>query len=130
MKYQTRTLKVILSALIAALLVSITQAEPPHRGTGIGFPNKRFKAGTVATISKLEKGDQFAVVCKTCNTIEIKTVGAPEEVAALCHDGGKIHCSECKEDRVIRRIGPPGKGKVKYIDKHEKNCMFIVPLKS
>lgn len=117
---KTTFLTVLAFALFGAL-----QAAPPGKFP----PHGRYTAGTVKSISGMKKGDQYAVVCNECKTLTIKTVGDPKEAAALCHDGGKVHCDSCEEDRVVKRTGPPGKGRVTWVDKHGKECMLIIPLK-
>lgn len=121
------TLKAIILAAFAASLVTVVSAAPPGKGTGTFN-----KASTVEDVQKLKKGDRYAMVCKECESVTIKEVANAEEVEALCHDGGSLHCDSCEKKVTVKRIGPPGKGhttsKVTIVNAEGKECMFIVPL--
>ena len=121
------TFKTMILAAIAASLVTAVSAAPPGKGTGT-FK----KASTVEEIQKLKKGDRYALVCKDCDTVTIKEVENAEEVEALCHDGGALHCGSCEKKLTVKRTGPPGKGhttsKVTIVNAEGKECMFVVPL--
>ena len=120
-----------LSQLFAAgglfvILFGALHANPPVKM----FPEGTFKAGHLASIERLQKGDQYAVICTVCRTMVIKTVGAAKETAALCHEGGTIHCDVCEADRLIKRITSHGRKYPAIVDEHGKECMMIVPLKN
>ena len=121
------TLKTIILAAIASSLVTVVSAAPPGKGVGT-FK----KASTVEEIQKLKKGDQYALVCKECESITVKEVADAKEVESLCHDGGKIHCDSCDKKVTVKRTGPQGKeqvsNKVTIVNKEGEECMFIVPL--
>ena len=122
------TLKNLLLAAVTATLVTAAYAESP----GNGYKPMK-KAATVGEIQKLKQGDKYAVVCKECDSVTVKTVADAAEVEALCHDGGSVHCDSCKAKHVIKRVGPPGKealsSKVTIVNAEGKECMFIVPMK-
>lgn len=125
MKNIMKKLTQLLSAgVMAFATIGVTEARPPGKLPVIG----QHKAATVKTVEKLKKGDKCAIVCTVCKTMEIKVIQSAEEVAALCHDGGEIECKSCKEKRVIKRIGPPGKQRVVYMNKEGKECMYVFPL--
>ncbi|MDP3849383.1 MAG: hypothetical protein Q8Q59_02685 [Luteolibacter sp.] len=122
------TFRNLIITAFAAGLVATVSAAPPGKGTGV------FKAATTQEeIQKLKKGDRYAVVCMDCKSVTMKEVGDEEEVAALCHNGGSMHCDSCKKDVSIKHLGPPGKGtdktEVTIVNAEGKPCMFIVPLK-
>ncbi|MDA1007093.1 MAG: hypothetical protein O3A87_11520, partial [Verrucomicrobia bacterium] len=125
MKKRTKSILFILPVIVGLLSAGITQAAPPGKGIP-GGRGRVYKAATEESMKGLEKGDQFAVICNECGTMTIKTVGDPKEVAALCHEGGKIHCDSCEADRVAKKVGPPGKQHTIFVDEHGKNCMMIV----
>lgn len=114
-------------AAFAAGLATSVSAAPPGKGTGV------FKGATTQEeIQKLKKGDRYAVVCMNCESITVKEVTDEKEVAALCHNGGTMHCDSCKKDFTIKHVGPPGKGldktKVTIVNAEGKPCMFVVPM--
>ncbi len=120
-------LKSIILAAVAASLVTAVSAAPPGKGTGT------FKAAsTVEEIQKLKKGDSYALVCKECDAVTIKEVEKAEEVEALCHDGGAMHCASCEKKFTVKHMGPAGKGttkgKMTIVNAEGKECMFVVPL--
>lgn len=103
------TLKAIILAAVAASLITVVSAAPPGKGL------KTFKkASTVEHVQKLKKGARYALVCKECDTVTIKEVANAEEVEALCHDGGRLHCDSCQK-------------KVTIVNVDGKECMIIVP---
>jgi hypothetical protein len=115
-------IQIALSSVMALALAGSAQAQPP------GKDHRVAKAGNVSQIESLKKGDEYAVVCMECKTVTIKTVGAAEDAAALCHDGGTLHCAGCKSDATIKRVGPKGKQRLQYVNKDGKECMFVAPL--
>jgi hypothetical protein len=121
------TLKPIILAVVAASLVTVVSAAPPGKGLGT-FK----KASTVEEIQRLKQGDRYALVCSECESVTIKEVANAEEVEALCHDGGSLHCDSCEKKVTVKRIGTPGKGnstsKVTIVNVEGKECMFVVPL--
>ena len=115
-------------AAFAASVASSVYAAPPGKGTGV------FKgASTPEEIQMLKPGDRYALVCMDCKSITVKEVADEKEVAALCHEGGTLHCDGCKKKVTTTHSGPPGKGttssKVTIVNAEGKECMFIVPMK-
>lgn len=128
-------MKTTLSALIAAAfavgLATSASAAPPGKGP---LETKTYShAATQGEIQKLKKGDRYALVCMDCKSITVKEITDEKQAAALCHNGGSIHCDACKKKATIQHSGPPGKGmdtsKVTYVNAEGKECMFIVPVK-
>lgn len=68
-----------------------------------------------------------------CKSVTMKEVADEKEVAALCHEGGTVHCDSCKKALTIKHAGPPCKGlessKLTIVNAEGKECMFIVPIK-
>lgn len=121
------TLTTLIAAAFALGLATSVTAAPPGKGTGV------FKGATTQEeIQKLKKGDRYAVVCMDCKSVTVKEVADENEVAALCHEGGSMHCDSCKKKFTIKHVGPPGKGldksKVTIVNAEGKECMFIVPM--
>ncbi len=108
---------------MAVALAGLAQAEPPGKGHRIGKP------GTVKQVEGLKAGDQYAVVCTMCKTVEIKEVAEGQTGAALTKEGGTMTCGGCKKEATIKRIGPPGKKRPTYVNKGGQECMFVAPLK-
>lgn len=128
---KTNTMKALYRHLViaafAASLTASVSAAPPGKGTGV------FKGATTQEeIQKLKKGDRYAVVCMKCKSITTKEVADDKEVAALCHNGGTIHCDGCQKKLTIKHVGPPGKGpdksEVTIVNAEGEQCMFIVPM--
>lgn len=122
------TLMSLIAVAFAASLATSVSAAPPGKGTGV------FKAATTQEeIQKLKKGDRYALVCMDCKSLAIKEVANEKEVAALCHEGGTMHCDSCKKKLTIKHVGPPGKGldkvQVEIVNDEGKQCMFVVPMK-
>jgi hypothetical protein len=128
MKSTLRTL------IAAAFVLGLASTASAQRG-GTPFANKTYKqAATQEGRQGLKKADQYMVVCMACKSVTVKEVADEKEVAALCHDGGTIHCDSCKKKVTIKRVGPPGKesvagSKVTYVNEKGEECMFIVPVK-
>lgn len=121
------TLTTLIAAAFALGLVTSVSAAPPGKGTGV------FKAATTQEeMQKLKKGDRYAMVCMDCKSVTVKEIADEKEVAALCHNGGTVHCDSCKKKLTIKHVGPPGKGsdtsKVTIVNADGKECMFIVPM--
>jgi hypothetical protein len=121
------TLTTLIAAAFALGLVTSVSAAPPGKGTGV------FKAATTQEeMQKLKKGDRYAMVCMDCKSVTVKEIADEKEVAALCHNGGTVHCDSCKKELTIKHVGPPGKGldtsKVTIVNAEDKECMFIVPM--
>lgn len=104
-------------------LIGIAQAQPPGKGHRIGKP------GSVSKVEALKPGDQYAVVCTMCKTVEVKSVAKGETAASLTKEGGTMKCAGCKNEATIKRIGPRGKQHLSYVNKKGKECMFVAPLK-
>lgn len=124
-------LKNIIAAAFAVGLVTSVSAAPPGKGPlQVGTYKE---ASTQEQIQSLKKGDHYALVCTDCKSITVKQVADEKEVAALCHNGGSMHCDSCKQKSTIKHMGPPGKGpdssKVTIMNAEGKQCMFIVPVK-
>jgi len=125
MKSLFRTLLVV---AVSAGFASTASAEPRSKGTGT------FKsASTAEEIQKLKKGDRYALVCTKCKSITVKEVADEKEVAALCHNGGTVHCDSCKKDYTVKTLGPRSKGgstvtEVTIVNAEGKTCMFVVPM--
>jgi hypothetical protein len=118
----------LLAAAFAASLATTATAGPRSKDLGT------FQAASsTEAIQKLKKGDRYALVCTQCKSITIKEVADDKEVAALCHNGGTVHCDSCKKDFVIKTMGPRGKGstttEVQIVNAEGKPCMFVVPMK-
>ncbi len=122
------TIKTLIAAAFAVGLATSVSAAPPGKGTGV------FKgASTQEEIQKLKTGDRYAMVCMECKSITMKEVTDEKEVAALCHEGGTLHCDGCKQKMTTKHTGPPGKGstssKITMVNADGKECMFVVPMK-
>lgn len=122
------TLTTLIAAAFAIGIATSVSAAPPGKGTGV------FKsAATREDVQKLKKGDRYAVVCMACKSVTMKEVADEKEVAALCHEGGSVHCDSCKQKFTIKHAGPAGKGldssKLTIVNAEGKECMFIVPIK-
>ena len=121
------TFKTMILAAVVASLVTVVSAAPPGKGTGT-FK----KASSVEDIQKIKKGDHYALVCKECDSVTIKEVATAEEVKALCHDGGAMHCGSCQKKFKVKHMGPAGKGTTKHevtiVNAEGKECMFVVQL--
>jgi hypothetical protein len=127
-KTMKTTIKTLIAAAFAIGLATSVSAAPPGKATGV------FKgASTQEEIQKLKPGDRYALVCMDCKSITVKEVTDEKEVAALCHEGGTLHCDGCKQKVTTKHSGPPGKGTtssdVKIVNTEGKECMFIVPMK-
>lgn len=98
--------------------------------------NKTYeKADNVKSISSMKTGDRYALVCRMTDTVTIKEITDDKEAAALCHDGGSVHCNSCKKKYTIKSVGPrpdssPESTKVTIVDADGKECMYIVPIKN
>jgi hypothetical protein len=127
-KTMKTTIKTLIAAAFAVGLATSVSAAPPGKGTGV-----LTGASTQEEIQKLKTGDRYAKVCMDCKSITMKEVADEKEVAALCHEGGTMHCDGCKKQATIKHSGPPGKGstssKVTMVNADGKECMFIVPMK-
>ena len=123
-------IKMLMTAAIAVGLATSVSAQPP--GKGVIEPRIYKHASTQQQIESLKKGDRYAVVCMNCKTVTVKKVANPEEVKALCHNGGTVHCDGCKKKATVKSMGPPGKGsmssEVVYVNPKGEQCMFIVPM--
>lgn len=108
---------------MALALAGLAQAEPRGKGHRIGKP------GTVTEVEGLKPGDQYAVVCTMCKTVEIKEVAEGESTAALTKEDGSMTCGGCKNKATVKRVGPPGKKRLTYVNKDGQECMFVAPLK-
>lgn len=127
-KTMKATIKTLIAAAFAVGLATSVSAAPPGKGAGFlkGASNQE-------DIQKLKPGDRYALVCMDCKSITMKEVADEKEVAALCHEGGTLHCDGCKQKMTIKHSGPPGKGatssKVTIVNAEGKECMFVVPMK-
>ena len=123
-------LKILLATAFAVALTSSVSAAPPGKGPfKIGtYP----QASTVEEIQSIKPGTHYAMVCMECKSITVKEAADEKEVAALCHDGGSMHCDSCKKKFTIKHVGPPGKGasspKVTIVNAEGKPCMSLVPM--
>lgn len=125
------TLKTLIAAAFVLGLVSTASAQRGGNPSG----NMTYKhAATQEQIQSLKKADRYMVVCMECKSVTTKEVADEKEVAALCHDGGSMHCDACQKKVTIKRVGPPGKesitSKVIYVNEKGEECMFIVPIKA
>jgi hypothetical protein len=127
-KAMKATIKTLIAAAFAVGLATSVSAAPPGKGTGVYTG-----ASTQEEIQKLKTGDRYAMVCMDCKSITIKEVADEKEVAALCHEGGTMHCDSCKKQATIKHSGPAGKGssssKMTMVNADGKECMFVVPMK-
>ena len=126
-----KTLANIIAITMALGLASSVSAQ---RADQAGISNKTFKkADSAESIQAMKKGDRYAVVCRECDSVTIKEVADEKEVAALCHDGGSMHCPSCKKKFTVKSVGPRPGGpvvtKVTIVNGEGKECMFLVPLK-
>lgn len=130
-KHMKSTLRNLIAAAFAVGLATSVSAAPPGKGPLKTGTYKQ--ASTVEEIQSLKQGDRYAMVCMECKSITVKEVGDEKEVAALCHEGGSMHCDSCKTKFTVKHTGPPGKGtttsKVTIVNSEGKECMFIVPVK-
>ncbi len=117
----------MLLAAIATSLVTVVSAAPPGKGVGT-FK----KASSVEDIQKIKKGDHYALVCKECDSVTFKEVATAEEMKALCHDGGAMHCGSCEKKFTVKHMGPAGKGttktKMTIVNAEGRECMFVAQL--
>ena len=117
-----KVIQIALAAMVSLALVGVTQAAPKGKDHRIGKP------GTVSEVEALKPGDQYAVVCTMCQTVEVKQVAKGESGASLAKEGGTMTCAGCKNEATIKRVGPTGKQRLSYVNKKGKECMFLAPL--
>lgn len=123
------TLKAITTLLLAVGLATSAPAQRANSSLGKGVYQS---VKTAEQIESMKKGDRYAVVCKQCDSITVKEITDDKEAAALCHDGGSLHCDACKKEVKIKRVGPRKNvltTKVEYVNAEGEPCMFIVPIK-
>lgn len=125
-------LRNIITAAFAVGLATSASAQSPNRG---GLTAGVYKqADTQEQIQKLKKGDHYALVCMECKSVAVKEVGDDKEVAALCHDGGSVHCASCDKKFTVKSVGPrpggPVATKVTIVNAEGKECMFIAAVKN
>jgi hypothetical protein len=118
----------------AALAVGLATSASAQRANANVSTNDPLKAAsTQEEIMGMKEGSHYAVVCLECKSMTVKTVSDEKEVAALCHDGGSMHCPSCKKKFIVKSIGPrPGSSAVTssvIVNAEGKECMFIVPIK-
>ncbi len=81
----------------------------------------------------MKKGSHYAEVCMECKSVTVKEVADDKQVAALCHDGGDVHCPSCKKKFTVKTVGPrpsgPKSTSFKIVNADGEECMFIVPIK-
>jgi hypothetical protein len=131
---ETKKMKKLVNIIAITLALGLASSVSAQRANQAGIPNKTFsKADTAESIQAMKKGDRYAVVCRQCDTVTVKEVADEKEVAALCHDGGSMHCPSCKKDYTVKSVGPRPGGpvvtKVTIVNAEGKECMFVVPLK-
>lgn len=130
-----KNMKTTLRTLITAALVLGLALTASAQRSETALANKSYKhAASVEEIQSLKKSDRYMTVCMECKSVTVKEVADDKEAAALCHNGGSVHCDACKKEATIKRVGAPGResyagGKVTYVNENGKECMFIVPVK-
>lgn len=128
-----KTLANIIAVTLALGLASTLSAQ---RAEQSGISNKTYqKTESAESIKAMKKGDQYALVCKECDSVTIKEVADEKELEAMCHDGGSLHCPTCKKKFTVKSVGPragatPVVTKVTIVNAEGKECMFVVPLKA
>lgn len=126
-------LKNIVTTAFAVGLATSVSAQSPNRG-GEPASGTYNQADTQEQIQKLKKGDRYALVCMECKSVAVKEVGDDKEVAALCHDGGSMHCDSCKKKLTVKTVGPrpggPVATKVTIVNAEGKECMFVATVKN
>lgn len=123
----------IITAAFVVGLATSASAQSPNRGGP--FATGVYKqADSQEQIQNLKKGDHYALVCMECNSVTVKEVGDEKQVAALCHDGGAVHCPSCEKKFTVKSVGPrPGGStvtKVTIVNADGKECIFIAPVKN
>jgi len=120
--------KALAGLLFAIGLVTTASAQRANQA----LMNGPLKAATSQEeIQNLKKGQKYAKVCMECKSITVKEIADEKEAAALCHDGGTMHCDSCKKEVRVKRGGPRGNiitSTVEYVNSEGKECMFIVPI--
>ncbi|MGL5018254.1 MAG: hypothetical protein ACRDBP_08990 [Luteolibacter sp.] len=128
-------MKTTLRNLITAAMVLGLASTASAQRSDTPLANRSYKqAATAEEIQSLKKSDRYMTVCMDCKSVTVKEVADDKEAAALCHDGGSVHCDACKQKATIKRVGAPGResyagGKVTYVNAKGEECMFIVPVK-
>ncbi|MGL4399198.1 MAG: hypothetical protein ACRCXD_04980 [Luteolibacter sp.] len=121
----------IIAAAFAVGLATSASAQSPNRG-GAPAPGFYTQADTQEQIKKLKKGDRYALVCMECKSVSVMEANDEKEVAALCHDGGSVHCDGCKKKFTVKSVGPrpggPVSTKFTIVNADGKECMFVVPV--
>ncbi len=126
-------LKNIIAAAFVVGLATSVSAQSPNRGGALA-PGVYKQADTQEQIQKLKKGDHYALVCMECKSVTVKEVSDEKEVAALCHDGGAMHCDSCKKKVTVKTVGPrpggPVATNVTIVNAEGKECMFVATVKN
>lgn len=123
--------KAIAAAAFAVGLATSASAQRANANMATDVPMTT--ASSQERIMEMKKGDHYAQVCMECKSITMKEVSDEKEVAALCHDGGSVHCPSCKKKFTVKSVGPrpggPTTTDVTIVNADGKECMFIVPVK-
>lgn len=127
-------MKKLVNIIAVALALGLASSVSAQRANEQGIANRTFhKADSAESIQAMKKGDRYAIVCKECDSVTVKEVADDKEVAALCHDGGSLHCPSCKKKFTVKSVGPRPGGpvvtKTTIVNSEGKECMFVVPLK-
>jgi len=128
-------MKTLANIVAMTLALGVASSLSAQRANDQGIANKTYqKADSAESIQAMKKGDRYAVVCKECDSVTVKEVADEKEVAAMCHDGGSLHCPSCKKKFTVKSVGNraganPVVTKVTIVNAEGKECMFVVPLK-
>lgn len=127
-------MKTLTNIIAVTLALGMASSLSAQRANDQAIAYKTYKkADSAEAIQAMKKGDRYAVVCRECDSVTIKEVADEKEVAALCHDGGSMHCPSCEKKFTVKSVGPrpggPSVTKVTIVNAEGKECMFVVPLK-
>jgi hypothetical protein len=119
---------------VAAFAVGLATSASAQRANANVPTNVPLKAAsTQEEIMGMKKGAHYALVCMECKSVTVKEIADEKEVAALCHDGGSLHCPSCKKKFTVKSVGPrPGGATTTtstIVNSEGKECMFVVPVK-
>lgn len=134
MKFITTINSSLRAAVFAACAVGLaTSASAQRANAGIAAEVPLPSVSTQEEIMAMKKGNHYAEVCMECKSITVKEVADDKQVAALCHNGGAVHCPSCKKNFTVKSVGPrpngPKSTSFEIVNADGKECMFIVPIK-
>ncbi len=125
---------IVRSLITTAFVLGLAStATAQRRDTPLANKSNK-QAPSVDETESHKKSDRHMTVCMECKSVTAKEAADGKEAAALCHNGGSVHCDAGKGKATIKRVGAPGResyagGKVPYMYVNGNECMFIVPVK-